>query len=105
VAVPKELRTLDLQVFSAEWCPDCRRLDRWLAAEGLDLPKVDIERVPGAAERLERETGKRGIPYLLVHGEAGVRGYHRSPPGRHDPEPRGREPCAQAGSSGTFFTA
>jgi len=98
VAVPKELKTLDLQVFSAEWCPDCRRLDRWLAAEGLDLPKVDIERVPGAADRLERETGKRGIPYLLVNGEAWVRGYHRELPGRFDPDTLVKELLQAAGA-------
>ncbi len=86
MAHPKELATLDLQVYSAPWCPDCRRLDRWLEAEGLELPRVDIEAVPGAAEKLEAETGRRGIPYLLVNGKAWVRGYHRELPGRFSPE-------------------
>jgi glutaredoxin len=86
MALPQELHDLDLVVYSAAWCPDCRRLDRWLAEAGLELPKVDIETVPGAAERLEAETGKRGIPYLLVNGRTWVRGYHRELPGRFDPE-------------------
>lgn len=86
MALPEELQDLDLVVYSATWCPDCRRLDRWLAEAGLELPKVDIETVPGAAERLEAETGKRGIPYLLVNGRTWVRGYHRELPGRFDPE-------------------
>ncbi len=84
MALPKQLATLDLQVYGAPWCPDCRRLDRWLEAEGLELPRVDIEAVPGAAERLEAETGRRGIPYLLVNGRTWVRGYHRELPGRFD---------------------
>lgn len=84
MALPQELLDLDLVVYSAAWCPDCRRLDRWLAEAGLELPKVDIEAVPGAAERLEAETGKRGIPYLLVNGRTWVRGYHRERPGRFD---------------------
>jgi glutaredoxin len=88
VAVPlaKKLETLDLQVYSANWCPDCRRLDRWLDESGLEVPKVDIEREPGAAERLEAETGKRGIPYFLVNGTAWVRGYHKEVPGHFDPD-------------------
>jgi glutaredoxin len=87
VAVPlaKKLETLDLQIYSANWCPDCRRLDRWLAEAGLEIPKVDIEAEPGAAERLEAETGRRGIPYFLVNGNAWVRGYHKERPGGFDP--------------------
>jgi glutaredoxin len=91
VAVPKELRTIDLEVYTAAWCPDCRRLDRWLSEVGLELPKVDIEEVPGAAEHLERETGRRGIPFLRVNGRRWVRGYHRDRPGRFDPEVLVRE--------------
>lgn len=71
------LAGLDLQVYSATWCPDCRRLDGWLKEQGLNIPKVDIETVEGAAERLEAGTGKRGIPYFLVNGKRWVRGYHR----------------------------
>ncbi|MDE3244540.1 MAG: glutaredoxin family protein [Acidobacteriota bacterium] len=78
------LAGLDLQVYSAAWCPDCRRLDGWLKEEGLHIPKVDIETVEGAAERLEAGTGKRGIPYFLVNGKRWVRGYHRELPQRLD---------------------
>lgn len=85
VATPSDLRSLDLQVFTAAWCSDCRRLDRWLADNDISCPKVDIESVPGAAERLERETGKRAIPFFLVNGTRWVRGYHRELPSRFDP--------------------
>lgn len=83
---PQELRSLDLQIFSAPWCSDCRRLDRWLEAQGLAFPVVDIEAQPGAAERLERETGKRAIPFVLVNGRQWVAGYHKDLPIRFDPE-------------------
>lgn len=81
---PKTLATLDLVVYSAPWCGDCRRLDRWMAQAGLVLPKVDIEADAAAAERLERETGKRAIPFVLVNGERWVRGYHKELPSRFD---------------------
>lgn len=83
---PQELRALDLQIFSASWCGDCRRLARWLVAQGLSFPTVDIELHPEAAQRLERETGKRAIPFVLVKGTHWVPGYHPDHPGRFDPE-------------------
>lgn len=86
MTTPSELQGLDLQVYSAAWCGDCRRLERWLAEQRIAYTKVDIEHTEGAAERLERETGKRAIPFILVNGAHWVRGYHRERPGRFDPE-------------------
>ena len=83
---PGKLEGLELQVYSAAWCPDCRRLERWLEASGVAHTKVDIEADPGAAERLEKETGKRAIPFILVNGKTWVRGYHRELPQRLDPD-------------------
>ena len=82
---PSQLKTLDLKVYSATWCPDCRRLERWLTDNGVAHTKVDIETVAGAAERLEAETGKKAIPFILVDGKTWVRGYHRELPQRLDP--------------------
>ena len=79
-----DLKGLDLQVYSTQWCPDCRRLETWLAGQGVPFRKVDIEAVAGAAEKLEAETGKRAIPFVLVNGERWVRGYHRELPQRLD---------------------
>lgn len=86
MTISEQLQGLDLQVFSAAWCPDCRRLDRWFQENGVPHTKVDLENVSGAAERLEQETGKRAIPFILVNGRRWVRGYHRELPGRFDPE-------------------
>jgi glutaredoxin len=79
-----DLAGLDLAVYTATWCPDCRRLDAWLTRHGVAHSKVDIETVPGAAEKLEAETGKRAIPFVLVGGGRWVRGYHRELPQRFD---------------------
>jgi glutaredoxin len=56
------LKGRTVEVFTATWCPDCRRLDRVLDAAGIAHVKVDLESVADAAEALERATGKRGIP-------------------------------------------
>jgi mycoredoxin len=72
-----ELTGLNLAVYSATWCPDCRRLEAWLTEHDIAHTKVDIETVPGAAEKLEAETGKRAIPFVLVERRRWVRGYHK----------------------------
>lgn len=76
----------DLTVYSTNWCPDCTRLKRWLGTVGLKTDEVNIDEVEGAAERLEEETGKRAIPFVLVDGARWVRGYHTERPGRFDPQ-------------------
>lgn len=93
------LQGLDLEVYSAAWCGDCRRLERWLAEARVPYRKVDIESAPGAAERLERETGKRAIPFVLVDGKTWVRGYHRELPERFSPELLARELLEAAGKA------
>ena len=74
-----------LEVYTATWCPDCSRLARWLAQSDVAHENVDIDRVDGAAEKLEEETGKRGVPYILIDGVKWVRGYHKERPMRFDP--------------------
>ena len=58
----------DLAVYSATWCPDCTRLKRWLGTTDIVTRDVNIDDVDGAAEKLEEETGKRAIPFVLVEG-------------------------------------
>jgi len=74
-----------IEVYTATWCPDCRRLDRWLEANEVAHRKVDIDTVDGAADELEEATGKRGVPYFKLDGARWVRGYHKDLPGRFDP--------------------
>lgn len=85
MASVQELAGLDLQVYTAAWCPDCRRLDAWLKDQAVPHTKVDIELEDGAAEKLEAETGKRAIPFILVNGRRWVRGYHKELPQKLDP--------------------
>ncbi|MCA8946139.1 MAG: glutaredoxin family protein [Planctomycetes bacterium] len=81
-----KLQSVSLQVYVSTFCFDCTRLKRLLDAHGIAYETVNISSVAGAAERLERETGKRGVPYVLVNGQHWVRGYHLEQPGRLNPE-------------------
>ena len=97
MSIAESLQGIEIQVYTATWCPDCRRLDRWLHEQEISFARVDIESSPEAAEKLERETGKRAIPFLLVNGTRWVRGYHRESPSRFDPALLVREVLDAAG--------
>jgi len=56
-------------VYSALWCPDCREAKRFLTKHNIPYKEIDIETVPGAAEEVIKNTGKRAIPQLVIDGE------------------------------------
>src|SRR5690349_13434635 len=78
------LRGHTLSVYSSHGCPDCTRLDRWMRENSVAHEKVYIDDVPGAADKLESETGKQAVPFILVDGAKWVRGYHKEVRGRLD---------------------
>jgi len=49
---------MQITLYSAFWCPDCRVARRFLAKHNLPYTEIDIE-----------TTGKRAIPQLVVDGE------------------------------------
>jgi glutaredoxin len=71
------LRGHELTVYTSHGCPDCTRLERWMKTHGVEHKQVYIDDEPGAAEKLESETGKQAVPFILVDGRTWVRGYHR----------------------------
>ena len=66
-----------LAVYSSRSCPDCTRLDHWMRAQKVPHEKVFIDDDASAADKLESETGKQAVPFILVDGKRWVRGYHR----------------------------
>lgn len=78
--MPHDLTFLDghhLAVYSSHGCPDCTRLDHWMRVHGVPHVKVFIDDEADAAEKLESETGKQAVPFILIDGQRWVRGYHR----------------------------
>jgi glutaredoxin len=74
-----------LEVYVSTFCFDCRRLKGFLDTHDVPSTTVNISHDGDAAQRLESETGKRGVPYVLVNGRRWVAGYHRGLPGKFDP--------------------
>lgn len=73
-----------LTVYSSNDCPDCTRLMHWMSRAGLAAEEVLIDEVAGAADKLEHETGKQAVPFILIDGQTWVRGYHRERRSRFD---------------------
>ncbi|MCL5263105.1 MAG: glutaredoxin family protein [Acidobacteria bacterium] len=60
---------MELLVYSASWCRDCREAKRFLDKHGIPYTEIDIEDTPGAAQEVVRNVGKRAIPQFVINGE------------------------------------
>jgi glutaredoxin len=59
---------MDLLLYSAPWCPDCRTAKRFLEKHQIAYQEINIEVTPGAAQEVVRRTGKRAIPQFVIDG-------------------------------------
>lgn len=60
---------MQLLLYSAVWCRDCREAKRFLEKHKIPYTEIDIERTPGAADEVLRHVGKRAIPQFVIDGE------------------------------------
>jgi mycoredoxin len=60
---------MQVLVYSAPWCRDCREAKRFLEKHRIAYTEIDIETNPGAAEEVIRHVGKRAIPQFVVDGK------------------------------------
>ena len=60
---------MDLIVYSASWCRDCREAKRFLAKHNIAFREIDIENTPGAADEVMENVGKRAIPQFVLDGK------------------------------------
>jgi mycoredoxin len=60
---------MELTMYSASWCRDCREAKRFLAKHNIAYNEIDIESVPGASEQVIANVGKRAIPQFVIDGK------------------------------------
>ena len=60
---------MDLKVYSASWCRDCREAKRFLQKHNIPYTEIDIENTPGAVDALMENVGKRAIPQFVLDGK------------------------------------
>ncbi len=60
---------MELLLYSAAWCRDCREAKRFLNQHSIPYKEIDIENTPGAAEQVIANVGKRAIPQFVLNGK------------------------------------
>jgi glutaredoxin len=56
-----------ITIYSAGWCPDCRRVKNFLKERGVEFQEVDIDKDEESEELVLRvNNGKRKVPTLKV---------------------------------------
>ncbi|WP_158840784.1 FAD-dependent oxidoreductase [Polaribacter sp. L3A8] len=56
-----------VQLFGADWCPDCRRAKSFLRDNGINFDFVDVDQYDWATKKVEEiNNGKRIIPTILI---------------------------------------
>jgi glutaredoxin 3 len=58
----------ELVLYQYDTCPFCRRVTRFMAKHGLDIPMRDTLRDPQARTELMEAGGKSQVPALMIDG-------------------------------------
>jgi glutaredoxin len=70
-------------MYSAKLCGDCQALKAFMGKNQIAYENRDIRDHPEFGEELQSETGKLGVPYLVIEGEW-LRGYDPGKPFTED---------------------
>ena len=60
---------MTVQLYSSNWCRDCRAAKQFMDSHGVAYTEVNIDADPAASDEVLRHVGKRAIPQLVIDGE------------------------------------
>ena len=61
---------MNLEIYSKDWCPYCKKAKALLQAENLGYTEIDVTQdLEREQERVER-SGRRSVPQIFVDGRA-----------------------------------
>ena len=60
---------MSLTVYTAAWCRDCREAKSFLEKHSIENNEIDIEKTPGAADKVLENVGKKAIPQFVLDGK------------------------------------
>jgi mycoredoxin len=60
---------MNVQVYSAVWCRDCRAAKQFLDLHGVAYTEINVDTNAAGCEELVRHVGKRAIPQIVINGE------------------------------------
>lgn len=75
--MPQEQRQKRVVIFTTPTCSWCRAAKNYLKQHKIRFKEVDVTKNPSAARDLERISGQRGVPVLLI-GNRPVVGFDRA---------------------------
>jgi mycoredoxin len=59
---------MKVQVYSANWCRDCRQAKQFLETHSIEYTEINVDLDPAAAAEVLRQVGKRAVPQLVIDG-------------------------------------
>jgi mycoredoxin len=60
---------MDVRMYTASWCRDCRAAKQFLDANGIAYTEINVDEDPAASDEVVRRVGKRAIPQMIIDGE------------------------------------
>ncbi|MGC9222618.1 MAG: glutaredoxin family protein [Terracidiphilus sp.] len=60
---------MNVQIYAASWCPDCRQARKFLDKHGIEYTVIDVDTDRAASDEVLRRVGKRAVPQLVIDGE------------------------------------
>lgn len=60
---------MNVQVYTASWCRDCRTAKEFLDTHGIGYTEINVDANQAASDELVRHVGKRAIPQLVIDHE------------------------------------
>ncbi|HZP06677.1 MAG TPA: glutaredoxin family protein [Terracidiphilus sp.] len=60
---------MNVQVYTAAWCRDCRAAKQFLESHGIPFTEIDVDADPEASDEVVCHVGKRAIPQMVIDGE------------------------------------
>ena len=56
-------------VYSAEWCPWCKRAKEFLKNNGVEFVEKNVDKDPKAGAEILQKSGQTGIPVIIIGDE------------------------------------
>ena len=63
----------NIEVYSKEWCPYCKKAKAFLKSKGLDFVEYDIKK-ENKMEEMQERTGNKTVPQIIIDGKS-IGGY------------------------------
>lgn len=60
---------MNIRVYTAAWCRDCRAAKQFLDSHGISYTEINVDEDVAASEEVIRHVGKRAIPQMVINGE------------------------------------